>query len=62
VVGYKGKTSLDTGYVYSPYIMTVPTDIITDKDTFEMLQGFRTRYGECEFHPENYYSSMEVLT
>ena len=60
-VGYKGVTDLDTGFVYSPYIMAVPTGVTTDKDTFQMVQGFVTRHGDYEWNPENYYSSMEVL-
>jgi len=62
LVGYKGSSNLDTGYVYCPYILAVPSGVVTDPETFQLSQKFINRAGVYTHSPENYYTSMEVLT
>lgn len=62
LVGYKGDSDIDTGYVYSPYILAVPRGIETDPETFQMTQTFINRGDAYTNNPENYYTSMEVLS
>jgi len=61
LVGYKGISEIDAGYIYSPYIMTVPLGIQTDTATFKPVQKFANRSGAYMHNPENYYTSIQVL-
>lgn len=52
LIGYKGKSAMDAGYVYSPYIplQTLPT--VVDPNTFQPRKGILTRYGKTAITPE----------
>ena len=44
LMGYKGKTFLDSGYFYCPYIPIKTTPIIYDPATLQPRRGMITRY------------------
>lgn len=46
LIGYKGVSATDTGYIYSPYIPLLSTGIVVDPVTFQSLVRFMTRYGK----------------
>lgn len=45
LIGYKGRTFLDSGYFYCPYIPIKTTPIIYDPNTLQPKRGMITRYG-----------------
>lgn len=45
VVGYKGDSLFETGYVYAPYLPIMSTQLLMD-ETFTGRQGFTTSYGK----------------
>ena len=45
VVGYKGNSLFETGYVYAPYLPIMSTQLLMD-ETFTGRQGFTTSYGK----------------
>ncbi|PPD54344.1 MAG: hypothetical protein CTY12_03365 [Methylotenera sp.] len=46
LIGYKGTSATDTGYIYSPYVPLRSTGIIVDPITFQPLVRLMTRYGK----------------
>lgn len=44
LIGHKGTSLLDTGYIYAPYLPLQLTPTITDPDTLTMVKGIATRY------------------
>jgi len=52
MVGYKGSSPMDAGYVYSPYIPLQQLPTITDPSTFQPRKGILTRYGKAAVSPE----------
>lgn len=44
LVGYKGSSILDTGYVYAPYVAAQLTPTLTDPNNFTNVKGIMTRY------------------
>jgi len=44
VVGYKGKTAMDSGMFWCPYV-PLEKAVATDPNTFQPRMGFKTRYG-----------------
>jgi hypothetical protein len=53
LVGYKGASWLDTGYVYAPYIPLYTTPLLIDPNTMQPVRGMMSRYarsiviGDC---------------
>jgi hypothetical protein len=45
VMGYKGTSFLETGYIYAPYQPVLTTDILMPAD-FKGQQGYATSYGK----------------
>jgi hypothetical protein len=45
LLGYKGASWMDTGYVYAPYIPLYTTPLITHPDTMKPIRGMMSRYG-----------------
>lgn len=45
VVGYKGDSLFETGYIYAPYLPIMSTQLLMD-ETFTGRQGFTTSYGK----------------
>jgi len=52
MIGYKGSSPMDAGYVYSPYIPLQQLPTITDPTTFQPRKGILTRYGKAAVSPE----------
>lgn len=46
LVGYKGPSSIDTGYIYAPYLPITPTPTLYDPLTGDPRKIFYTRYGK----------------
>jgi hypothetical protein len=46
LVGYKGGSYLETGYVYAPYVPLIVTPTIFNPEDFTPRKGVMTRYGK----------------
>ena len=46
LVGFKGNSFLETGYVYAPYVPLIVTPTIYQPDDFTPRKGVMTRYGK----------------
>ena len=49
LMGYKGSSELDTGFVYAPYIPLMQSGVITDPDTYDPRMGLMSRYALAKF-------------
>lgn len=54
VLGYKGSTMIDAGYVYAPYMPIMTTGMITLADDFSSREGWATTYGTKAINPRLY--------
>lgn len=54
LIGLKGSSFLDAGYVYAPYIPLQVTPTFLDPDDFTFRKGLRTRYAKKMLRPEYY--------
>ena len=46
IIGHKGKSLLDTGYIYAPYIPMQLTPTIYNPENFAPVKGIMTRYAK----------------
>jgi hypothetical protein len=46
LVGFKGNSFLETGYVYAPYVPLIVTPTLYDTEDFTPRKGVMTRYGK----------------
>lgn len=46
LIGHKGSSILDTGYVYAPYVAAQLTTTLTDPNNFTSVKGIMTRYAK----------------
>lgn len=46
IIGHKGKTILDSGYIYAPYIPMQLTPTIYNPENFAPVKGIMTRYAK----------------
>lgn len=46
LIGHKGSNSLDTGYIYAPYVPFQLTPTVLDPDDFTPRKGIMTRYAK----------------
>jgi hypothetical protein len=46
LMGYKGNSILDTGYIYCPYIPLLSTPTVLDPNSFVPNKGIMCRYGK----------------
>ena len=53
LMGYKGSSPMDAGFVYAPYIPLQMLPTITDPETFQPRKGLLTRYGKAAVTPES---------
>jgi hypothetical protein len=53
LMGYKGSSPMDSGFVYAPYIPLQMLPTITDPETFQPRKGLLTRYGKAVVTPES---------
>lgn len=59
LVGLKGNSFIDGGYVYAPYVPLQVTPTFLDPDDFTFRKGVRTRYATKMLRPE-YYGVINV--
>jgi hypothetical protein len=59
LMGLKGRSYLDAGYVYAPYIPLQMTPTFLDPDDQQYKKGFRTRYAKKLLRP-NFYGKITV--
>jgi hypothetical protein len=60
LVGYKGGSYLETGYVYSPYVPLIVTPTIFAPEDFTPRKGVMTRYGK-KMVRSDFYGTITVL-
>jgi len=53
IVGYKGSTPMDAGFVYAPYIPLQGLPKVIDPQTFQPRKGLLTRYGKAAITPSS---------
>ena len=55
LIGYKGPSAIDSGYIYAPYLPITPTPTLYDPETGDPRKIFYTRYGKTfeQFDPNN---------
>lgn len=53
LVGYKGDSLIDAGYIYAPYLLFYATDLVM-LDDFQGRRGFATSYGKRMIEPNLY--------
>lgn len=62
LVGYKGSSPLDSGFMYCPYIPLENLPTITDPESFQPRKGIMTRYGKAAVTPESrFYRIVRVI-
>lgn len=59
LLGYKGQTFLDAGYVWAPYIPLQVTATFLDPNDFQFRKGLRTRYATKMVRSE-FYGEVNV--
>lgn len=60
LVGYKGGSYLETGYVYAPYVPLIVTPTIFAPEDFTPRKGVMTRYGK-QMVRSDFYGTVTVL-
>jgi hypothetical protein len=60
LIGLKGSSFLDAGYVWAPYIPLQVTPTFLDPSDFSFRKGLRTRYAKQLLRPE-FYGQLRVL-
>jgi hypothetical protein len=57
LIGYKGSSALDTGYIFAPYQPIVAMPTLYDPLTSDMRKIFQTRYGKSyQFQSDGQYA------
>ena len=60
LIGLKGSSYLDAGYVWAPYVPLQVTPTFLDPSDFSFRKGLRTRYAKKLLRPE-FYGQMRVV-
>lgn len=60
LVGFKGGSYLETGYVYAPYVPLIVTPTIFAPEDFTPRKGVMTRYGKRMVRAD-FYGSVTIL-
>jgi hypothetical protein len=60
LVGFKGGSYLETGYVYAPYVPLIVTPTIYAPDDFTPRKGVMTRYGK-QMVRSDFYGVINVM-
>lgn len=60
LLGYKGGTYLETGYVYAPYVPLIVTPTIFGQEDFTPRKGVMTRYGK-KMVRSDFYGTVTIL-
>lgn len=62
LMGYKGTSPMDAGYVYSPYIPLQALPKVIDPETFQPRKGLITRYGKAAITPASrFYRVIRLI-
>ena len=62
LVGYKGGSPMDAGFVYAPYIPLQMLPTITDPETFQPRKGLITRYATAQINPASrFYRIIRIV-
>jgi len=59
IIGHKGKSLLDTGYIYAPYIPMQLTPVIYNPHNFAPVKGIITRYAKKVVN-NRFYGSVRM--
>ena len=59
LIGYKGQTAVDAGYVWAPYIPLQSTSTFLNPEDFSYVKGLRTRYAKKLVRPE-FFATVKV--
>lgn len=59
IVGHKGKSMLDTGYIYAPYVPMVLTPTMYNPMNFAPVKGIMTRFAKKVVN-NRYYGHVRV--
>lgn len=60
LVGYKGGTYLESGYVYAPYVPLIVTPVVWGPEDFTPRRGCMTRYGK-QMVRSDFFGTVTVL-
>lgn len=60
LVGLKGSTFLESGYIYAPYVPLILTPVIYAQDDFTPRKGIMTRYGKKMVRAD-FYATVTCL-
>ena len=60
LVGYKGGSYLESGYVYAPYVPLIVTPTIFAPEDFTPRKGVMTRYGK-KMVRSDFYGTVTIL-
>ena len=62
MMGYKGGSPMDGGFVYCPYIPIEALPTITDPETFQPRKGILTRYAKAAIQPAHrFYRILRIV-
>ena len=60
LIGLKGNTFLESGYIYAPYVPLILTPVIYAQEDFSPRKGIMTRYGK-KLVRADFYATITVL-
>lgn len=60
LIGLKGNTFLESGYIYAPYVPLILTPVIYAQEDFTPRKGVMTRYGK-KMVRSDFYATVTVL-
>lgn len=60
LVGYKGRTDIDSGYIFSPYTLLMSSGPFFDPQTFQPQISLLARYGKY-FDAKEYYVTFKTI-
>lgn len=60
LIGLKGNTFLESGYIYAPYVPLILTPVIWAQEDFTPRKGVMTRYGK-KMVRSDFYGTVTVL-
>lgn len=60
LIGLKGNTFLESGYIYAPYVPLILTPVIYAQEDFSPRKGIMTRYGK-KMVRSDFYATITVM-
>ena len=60
LIGLKGNTFLESGYIYAPYVPLILTPVVYRPEDFVPTKGIMTRYGR-KMVRNDFYATVTVL-